>query len=64
MERQASIGARRVQGGVTRCHAVVLGVNERSYDPASITSSRQRPAPFDADGVTIATCPADVVLRG
>jgi hypothetical protein len=23
-----------------------------------------RPAPFDADGVTIATCPADVVLRG
>jgi hypothetical protein len=24
----------------------------------------RRPAPFDADGVTIATCPADVVLRG
>jgi hypothetical protein len=22
----------------------------------------RRPAPFDADGVTIATCPADVVL--
>jgi hypothetical protein len=24
----------------------------------------RRPAPFDADGVTIATCPTDVVLRG